>query len=57
MLTITNYQFWSIALAGVILGAAGWHWFMVAIIRRRERQHREMIQRFVAELKEHEQGE
>jgi len=56
MLTITNYQFWSIALAGAILGAAGWHWFMVAIIRRRERQHREMIQRFVAELKQYEHG-
>ena len=57
MITITNFQFWAVALAGVVLGAAGWHCIMVAIIRRRERRHREMIQRFVAELKQYEKEE
>ena len=57
MITITNLQFWAVALAGVILGASGWHCIMAAIVRRRERLHREMIQRFVAELKQYEKGE
>ena len=57
MITITTWQFCATALAGAILGAAGWHWFMAAIVRRRERIHREIIQRFVAELKDYEKGE
>ena len=57
MITITTWQFIATASAGAFLGAAGWHWFMSAVYLRRERRHREMIQRFVEELKQYEKGE